>query len=364
MKQRRVTLVTGFASHFEASLWGVALMWGSTWPWFGWKHGSPLGADLSIWVGFLMMLAGFGLALYGSLKDRRAALFPSLGLFLWATLFVLALQPGYEYLSVSAGIFASLVIAVAATKIDLSRLPPKEVRTMRDFERTVFGHALERTFAKRGREALEWSQHVDNIIDLWGTVLDANSHTKLNSVVGFRAMELFRNMLWVQQSALHGAYQAAIRELRYSLEAMVHAVVVDGRLPEAPMEEKFLEIENLDGLIRRRKESIKTGFLAADISDVYDGLYKELSKYAHATPEELRHVLVDGDVGSRVVFDYEPKLFDLTRDLSRRTMDVILYLILTRFPEDAKTFKEKPLVIESLKAMEQVRTLSLLNKVA
>lgn len=228
---------------------------------------------------------------------------------------------------------------------------------IRELEESVLPAAFQETLRKKETEAAEWAEHLDSVVTILQPTLKAAG---INSLVGFRLLDLFRDLIWIQHSVLRGAYHSAIRDLRYALESMVQGFVVDSELPGAPMGKKFELVADLG---TRSFSKVLARAKTAESSAI-QVLYNDLSKYVHPTKEELERVLIRGRVDIRFAFGLDQEVFDVTRELTRRTVDVLLYLVCLRFPEAREAFREEPHAMDSLRQLQQAMTLSALSSSA
>lgn len=149
-----------------------------------------------------------------------------------------------------------------------------------ELEESILPAAFQETVREKEKEVAEWAEHLDNVVTILQPTLKAAG---INSLVGFRLLEFFRDLIWIQHSVLHGAYHSAIRDLRYSLESMVQAYIVDGEPPNAEMGEKFTLVAKL-GEEKFLRDVLPKAKLAHE--QAIRSVYRELSKYVHPTKEE------------------------------------------------------------------------------
>lgn len=213
-------------------------------------------------------------------------------------------------------------------------------------ERTFFGDVVDDTFSIKGKELADWTEHQDHVVEVIRS-LQPNLQARYgHSLVFFRVIEIFRDLHWIQQCVIHGAYHSAIRELRYHLEAMVQAYALWKLHPDAPMNQKLALLPALE---RRKFRSLlrRSGVEEEALCK----LYGDLCKYVHPSSVELTPVIRDGRVDSRFTFCFDEGLFELTRAFTRRTMDALLHLMLLRFEEARKSFGEQEVVLHALRDM-------------
>jgi len=81
-------------------------------------------------------------------------------------------------------------------------------------------------------------------------------------------------------------------------------------------------------------------------------LYSTLSKYVHSTYEELEPAVKKGRVDARVLFAFDPELFEKCVELTNRAIDSVFFLALNRVPEFAATIKKQPRMLNWLKELK------------
>lgn len=205
-----------------------------------------------------------------------------------------------------------------------------------ELEETWFGQAFEETFAKATDDAGKVTEVVQDVIDVLTLLHNVPLAERIGSLTAFRVIELFYGAMAIQRDLLSGGYHSAIREMRYFLEAMVHAVAVDkesaGTVQSmmegaraAPWKLKI----HLDKLQRSHG-------LAQEDSAQIRRLWGELSAHSHPTWAELQPVLHEGRIDYRLVPSYDPGMLSVSTRLFLQTISSIRCLVLLRFPGVAR----------------------------
>jgi hypothetical protein len=214
---------------------------------------------------------------------------------------------------------------------------------LRDMLFNIFRKEWDRTFAAQKNQCADWTEFHNHWIDLMKSIIAiVPRDVQLQSLTAIRFLEFNRDILWSFFTTMVGSYETSIRELRFWLEAMLQAHLIDrnGGLPRMSK-----RIEKMTGsrLIRA------CGFGAPYQSELMR-IYKQLCKYVHPTREELN--LESKDV--RVTFFYDKDSFKRNRILHRSTYDAILFIVMITFPDAAKQYVQKHLVMESLQDLEYI----------
>ena len=204
----------------------------------------------------------------------------------------------------------------------------------------IFERQWEVTTKSHLADCTDWTECYNHWIDLMKAILETvPREIALNSLTAFRFLEINRDILWSLFATMVGAYQSAIRELRFWLEAFLQAYLVDRRGGISRLSSK---VEKLNG----NRLIIQCGF--GENQETYmKTLYADLCKYVHPTKRELNFENPD----PRVTFSYDEASFDLVHRLHRSVFDAILFLVMSTFPDAATNYMSRPLVIDSLKKM-------------
>jgi len=150
-----------------------------------------------------------------------------------------------------------------------------------------------------------------------------------------------------------GAYDSAVRELRFILEDMCQAFYLDDSFAHLDVDDRYKKIQ---GAARRRGRTlIRLLKLPEEIQKKFLSLYGKLCEYVHPSFSLLQESKID----PKVVFFYKKKWFLDTKTLHRQACDAVFYLMLRTFPEAAPVFFSRLYVVSSLREMDCLLTLSL-----
>ena len=201
----------------------------------------------------------------------------------------------------------------------------------------MFRREWDTTFSTHGIDCADWTEFYNHWIDLIKSIIKIVSEdVQRQSLMCVRFLELNRDILWSLFATMVGAYENAIRELRFWFEAILQAYLVDSRGG----------ISRLSGNVERMTGNRLIG--ECNFSSPYNSklrqLYGELCKFVHPTRKEL-----DLDsVTPRTTFHYDRLSFERNRELHTRTYDAILFVVMVNFPEAAKDYCKKHLTVKSL----------------
>jgi hypothetical protein len=173
-----------------------------------------------------------------------------------------------------------------------------------------------------------------------------------SQVTFHRFIELQRTITWQMIAVSCGAYESAIRDLRFILEDMCQAVYIDQSFGELEAEERYKKAQGKDRL--RGSKLICALDLPQDKENQFIKLYTELCDYAHPIYKVLMELFED----FKIAFFYNKEWFSNAQAFHNRTCDAILYLVLRLFPESRSIFFSKPHILQSLRNMSCSLTLS------
>jgi len=190
-------------------------------------------------------------------------------------------------------------------------------------------------------------------------------------MVGYTFGELFTDLMLAVFSAVSGAYFNAAATMRSVFESMIHAAYIDEKYPWYPrlVYEAINEGVGEEGFDRKVKEKLRsdaalsieeheriTGFKARMIDDLQfltaeekrrlHRPYSQLSQLVHPSPLRLRKFTEDAARG--VAFFYDKDFFKECAHLMDETMDLVISVLLTSFPEIGPELKTQKYVYESL----------------
>lgn len=170
-------------------------------------------------------------------------------------------------------------------------------------------------------------------LDLEKRAILGESSDVLKSLVLMRLMEWHRIAAWSCMAAYHGAYESVARDLRFLVEDAVQSLFADQRRPTDTIDEKirWLETNRLRG-----KPLIDAINLALDFKAKLKCIYNELCDYVHPSVE-----LIQRDIeNKRIYFEYLEDWFDKMFEFHTRVFDLVLALVMFRFPFAIKRFLE------------------------
>lgn len=229
----------------------------------------------------------------------------------------------------------------------------------------------EKAAIKSNREQFDIvADHLQNWIDPIRALIKRYPLEKWG-MVGYTFGELFADLMLVVFSIAGGAYFNAARTMRSIFESMVPASYIAENYPWYPglvydtmkqgvSEEKFDQyvknrLKHEFSLPEEEQERI-TGFKYAMIGQVrfltedeksgLFELYSQLSKLVHPTPLKLRKHTEDAFLG--VTFFYDRDLFNQCAKFMDGTMDLVLAVLITSFPQIVSDLKSQKYVFQSL----------------
>lgn len=216
----------------------------------------------------------------------------------------------------------------------------------------IFEEEWDKTSEIHKKDCVYWTEFYNHWIDLIRSIISQVPEEKqYQSLTAIRFLELNRDILWGLFSSMVGSYETAIRELRFWLEAILQAHLVDAR---GGIQKLSRGVECLVGA-----KLIRTCGFPEQFSSRLLKLYKDLCKYVHPTKEELNLDCPD----ARITFTYEKSSFLRNLELTKRTYDAILYIVMTTFHEASKDYAQKTLVLQSLEMMNYELTLRYLEEI-
>ncbi len=229
-----------------------------------------------------------------------------------------------------------------------------QYETLRSYSFDENLQVIKKTWLENQDTCTDWSEMHNHWIDLYKSISEVyESDYLLNQLLIHRYLELFRNLRWVATSALSGAYDSAMRDLRFILEDICQAFNLDRNHKEQSIRIKYGKTNSQDRL-RGRKLVSKLGLndtLLATIKNIYN----ELNDYVHPSQKLLMESVRD----PKVVFFYNRIWYEAVLSLHNRTLDAVFCLILNQFPKAAPVFLDRPHVESSLIEMSMKHTLSI-----
>ena len=212
---------------------------------------------------------------------------------------------------------------------------------------------LAETWSEHQDTCADWSEMHNHWYDLYKSISPVyDPDYLLSQLLVHRYLELLRNLRWITTSVLSGAYDSAMRGLRFILEDICQATYLDKTYEELDIKSRYEKTDEQEPLRGRRLVSM----LGLDKfrQDVIKGLYNELNDYVHPS----RKLLMESVRDPKVVFFYDKTWYEEAHSLHQRTLDAIFYLVLWQYPKAAPVFFDKPYIESSLREMSMELTLS------
>jgi hypothetical protein len=160
-----------------------------------------------------------------------------------------------------------------------------------------------------------------------------NSSEVLKSLVLKRLMEWHRIAIWSCMAAYHGSYESVARELRFLVEDSVQSIRVDQQSQADTIDEK---LEWLESNRLRGSRLINATDLALDLKTKLKFIYNELSDYVHPSVKSIQRDIEY----KRIYFECLEDWFDKMFEFHTRVFDLVLALVMFRFPKAIKRFLE------------------------
>ena len=215
----------------------------------------------------------------------------------------------------------------------------------------MFRKEWDTTFSSHGIECADWTEFYNHWIDLIKSIIKiVPEGMQGQSLMCIRFLELNRDILWSLFATMVGAYENAVRELRFWFEVILQAYLVDHR---GGITRLSGNVEKITGSRLIKECNFKNQYNLR-----LKQLYGELCKFVHPTRQELN--LDSSD--PRVTFQYDEESFERNRELHTKTYDAILFIVMASFPEAAKDYYRKHLTLESLHALGYELSLKYLNE--
>ncbi len=226
--------------------------------------------------------------------------------------------------------------------------------TLRSYSFDRHQRVFMETFSEHEDSCTDWSEIHNHWIDLYRSIAEVYESDYLSTqFLIHRYLELYRNLRWIATSVFSGAYDSAMRDLRFILEDICQAVFIDGNHQDLSIDEKY---GKTDGQERLRGSRLISKLRLNDTHrDVIKGLYNELNDYVHPSQRLLMESISD----PKVVFFYNRSWYEDVLSLHTRTGDAVFSLVLSQFLNASSIFLEKPHVESSLIEMSMDLTLSI-----
>lgn len=193
-----------------------------------------------------------------------------------------------------------------------------------------------------------WSEHYINLMNnIWKYFYKHVGEERcINSCLGFRLLELNKELLWLWLECTSGMYDNAVRDLRYILESFLQAYYTDKKHQNASMECKLEILEEIDDLTggrlinrldipERYKQRIKT-------------LYSDLCKYVHPSHKEWEKIIKEGKIRPKLTFEYDKELFEESIEFTDRVIDAIVFLLMNFSTEMVEEIRGDEIFLKSI----------------
>ena len=148
----------------------------------------------------------------------------------------------------------------------------------------------------------------------------------------FRVREMPKQIQILHFMTMATMYHQSIRELRYMFEAIIQAYYIDKEHPITSIDCKLEILKEIDRMVGsrlidstdlKRKNELKT-------------LYGELSGYIHSSHLKVAPVFENNEHYQNTFFGYNERMFKKSTYLTKKTIDAIIYIILS-FDKDLIT---------------------------
>ncbi len=166
-----------------------------------------------------------------------------------------------------------------------------------------------------------------------GSAILGHSSEVLKSLVSKRLLEWHRISVWSCMAVYHGAYDSVARDLRFLVEDSVQSLYADQQKPTDTIDEK---VKWLETNYRRGTGLIDATSLVLDLNAKLKCIFKELCDYVHPSAK-----LIQRDIENKqIYFEYLEDWFDKMFEFHTRVFDLVLALVMFRFPKAIKRFLE------------------------
>jgi hypothetical protein len=222
---------------------------------------------------------------------------------------------------------------------------------MKDYGIDIFMIDLRRTseisFQKHEPDSRFWLGYFDLLFRLVTEVFREYSIDVLKSNLTYlRILEVQRSINWGLYATFSGAYEQAIRELRFVLEDVVQAIHIDRMCGDEELDIKVRKINTMRKKRHKWSDVVHGCDLPEAIEKKVRSLYGDLSGFIHPSFERVHYATQN----PRPVFKYKSELFELSRNFSTDVYDVVCAMFVLQFPEASDAFFAK--------AQELIRSLN------
>lgn len=203
-----------------------------------------------------------------------------------------------------------------------------------------------------------WTEWHSNWIDLFKWLDELTVEQRYKSLFLDRFLGLNKHLLWICKCVRSGAYQTAIRELRFIFESFIQAYYLDMKHPDSKIECKLEIIKEIDRLLGSKL--INTTDL--EKKKKLTKLYSELSKFTHSSYEALIPHIKEGKVDPAYIFTYDKELFDKCYIFTNKVMDATIFILMSFEKGMVRKIQEDELMMGFLKETNCELSLNLLDK--
>lgn len=148
----------------------------------------------------------------------------------------------------------------------------------------------------------------------------------------WKLLEWQRTVLWIYLAAYSGAYESIGRELRFLVQDMSQAIVIDNEYRNLSLVGK---VEEVPERIHER-ELINKLKISDDIRNKLREKWKVLCGYVHPSKEIVRTAISE----VKFIFTFIQNQFDESLELFSGTMDLVFAILLGHFPKAIEGFIE------------------------
>lgn len=196
---------------------------------------------------------------------------------------------------------------------------------------TLFEDTIKDTMAKHQDSPGLWFDTRSLLEDLSHSVIEkATVKHFQDGLVGMKFDEWQRNIFWSMTAVFGGAYQCAIRELRFMLEDATQSVYTDQTMRDVEIEAKIRSLQMIEDARMRGEKIIKKCDIHPNVKTGLKDLYMELSGYVHPSEYVTRESLT----GMKFTYFYNEREFKECVEIHRSSYDGLIALLLSFFGAD------------------------------
>jgi hypothetical protein len=202
-----------------------------------------------------------------------------------------------------------------------------------------------------------WREWIVVHVYIYNSFENLLEEPKFKSLLLVRLLELKKQLRWIENCVLFGAYYSAIRELRFFFESFVQAYYLDTEHLGSGLKCKLEIIKEIDKQ-RIFVSKLIDGTNLSENKDKLKRLYSELSSYSHSSYKKIK----DEKIIQSVAFTYDKELFDKCFCLTNEVMDAIIFIIMSFKSEMIKEIQRNGKVMELVEKNDCKLSLSLIGK--